>query len=271
MLSFHEFYRLKESLSLMKTSTGNGGGTYDNEEDDGDEGDEWNWDRMEHYRWNLLKWCGETESMKEISRVFGEFIERQRSKKVSYMVLTSKYPPPRYVLQLRYEFDADMSPAESEIRRSLEKSDLHKPLNIDQKKLYRVLENDEVREYMIHIICLHLSSDRAVNAGSPFTQSHFGGKKASPLSNYFSFNVWNNIRRKWDSKILPEMSEIAVRAATAGKIERPADWTKIGHPEVEAKLSDVRMPVSVTVYGQESGMVLSSVVAMIPFDWNRIQ
>jgi hypothetical protein len=259
---------LESTMSMLAPSTGNGGGLDDNDDGGGDGGEEeWDWDRLERRRWNILKWCGETESMKEISRLFGDFIEKQKSTKVTYAVLNSNYPPPKHVLQLRYLFDVDMSPMADKTRKVLERSDLHKALLIDQDELYRTLENDEVREYMNHILCLHLSSDRSPAAGSPFTQSHFGHKKNSALSNYFSFNVWNRLKSSWESKVLPELSAIAVQAASRGRIEKPRSWTDVGKPEIVANPSDVKMPTSVTVYDQERGMVLSSVVAMIPFDW----
>ena len=263
----------ESAIAALVPSTGRGGGSDHVEDDDdgGGDGNEWNWEWMERRRWNLLKWCSETASMKDISMAFGDFVGRQKTKKVTYMIMPSRYPPPKYVLQLRYNFDVDVSPLEQPIRKILEKSDLHKPLGIESDHLYRALENDEVSEYMTNILCLYLSTDRSHDAGSPFTQSHFGQKKPSALSNHFSFNVWNGLKKRWASKVLPQLSELAIQAASSGRIERPKSWMDVGNPEVESDPSKISIPSSVTVYDQQSAMVLSSVVAMIPFDWNYIR
>lgn len=260
---------LEQMQAVMLPSTGGGGiDDYDNEDGDDDGDDGWDWERMEKWRWSLLKWCAESDSMKQIAQVAGEMAGTQKVKKTTYRINASRVDPKyRYVLQLGFEFEMDMSPMESNIRGILEKSDLHKALKINQSELYRLLENDEVREYVTYVICLYLSTHPSQKS-SPFTQSHFGWSVESILSNYFSFNVWNRLKKGWDSKILPQMSEIAI--SSRDKVERPADWVKVGKPEVKSEFSLVKIAGSVTVYSHEKNSMLASVTVMIPFDWNRI-
>lgn len=263
MNSFREWLE-SNALLVPKTGQGGGGGTTNDEGDDGEGGDEWDRERLEMYRWNILKWCRETESMRKIVQAAGEMVAAAKATRTTYMINTSRYPPPRYLLQLRYEFEVDMSPLADRIRGTLERSDLWKPLKIDQGSLYRLLENDEAREYVAEIICLYLSSKQE---GSPFTQSHFGLKEQSPLSNHFSFAVWDRLKRGWEKRILPQLSDAAIHARD--RVERPKDWTKVGKPEVRAELSNSKIASSVTVYSPESNSTLSAVIVLIPFDWNE--
>lgn len=262
------FKKWLESMALMTPSTDKGG--FDNnppeEDDGGDDGDGWDWDRMELYRWHLLKWCKESDAVKKITTIVGNITSRQKPFKVEYMINRSQYPPPRYFIQIRYLFEmsAEELP-DADIRRILEQSDVHRPLKIDQSQLYRLLENDEVLGYITHII-LHYLANQDSSKSSPFTAAHFGWKKESILSNYFSFNVWNRLKKNWESSILPKISEIATHSRN--KVERPSNWMDVGDPEVKADFSNIRIQHSGTVYGSEENSMLASVVVIVPFDWN---
>ena len=272
MNEFKEWLKgLEESQSmLMSPSTGQGGGSDNVDDDEGDDDDDdgWNWDRMEKYRWNILRWCGETESMERIVGSVAEMVAQQRSARTTYRINPSRMAPKyRYVLQLGHEFQMDMSSLGASVRPILERSDLYRAFNMEPNRLYRFLENDEVMEYMSYVICLYLSTQPSKRS-SPFTHSHFGWKTESILSNHFSFNVWNRLKKGWNTRVLPQMSEIAI--AARDKVERPSDWTKVGKPEVRAEFSDIKIAISVTVYDHENNSVLASVTVMIPFDWNMI-
>lgn len=262
------FKKWLESMALMTPSTDKGG--FDNtppeEDDGGDGGDGWDWDRMELYRWHLLKWCRETASMGEIAGLFGNFVERQSPKKVTYRVLHSQYKiegHPRYVLQLDYEFDLNISPVEEKLRKILEKSDLHKALGKEKRDNWTLLQEEEVREYMAYIICSYLTrnNDSSKDAWARAAEG-------SLLGNHFSFNVWNRLKKTWASKVLPKISEIAILAVSKGDIERPKSWMEIGNPEVNSDISKVRPPWSSTVYDYETQNLLATVNVMVPFDWN---
>jgi len=266
LLSRHHDWQ-ESALSMLAPSTGRGGfGNDDEEGDDDGGGDEWDWERMDRYRWNLFKWCGETASMREIAGLIGDFVERQNPKKVTYLIQHSKYQGegrPRYLLQLRYHFDFDISPVEDKLRKILERSDLHRVLGKEKKDNWTLLQEEEVRDYMTYIICFYL------------TQNHDSSKdnwakaaEGSPLDRHFSFNVWNRLKKTWASKVLPEISEIAIGAASKGRIERPKSWLDIGKPEVKSDISEMRPPWGASTYNSETKELGASVTAMIPFDWN---
>lgn len=261
---------LIESQSLMMPSTGRGGGTYDAHDDGEDDGgDEWDWDRMSLYRQHLLNWFKETSSMKEIASLLCDFVERQNPKKVEYRVLNSQYKReghPRYFLQLTYVFDFDISPVEKKLRNILEKSDLHRALNRAPNSNWTLLQEEEVREYMTYIICTYLSTN--------WDQDKDQWQKAaegSALSKRLSFNVWNRLKKSWDSKVLPEISEIAIGQVSRRKMERPKNWLDIGKPEVKSDMSQMRPPWGSIGYDPEGRTLHGRVVAVIPFDWNYIK
>lgn len=260
-----------ESMALTTPSTGRGGfGNETPDEDDGgDDGDGWNWERMERYRWQLLSWCRDSDAVKKITAIVGDMASRQKPTKVEYMVNASGFPGKRYFIQLRYVFDLALEdhPVETQIRKILERSDVHKPLKVDQDRLYRLLENDEVTEYVMYII-LHYLANQDSEKASPFTAAHFRWKKESILSNHFSFNVWNRLKKGWETSVLPKISEIAIHSRN--RVERPKNWMDLGKPEVKAEFSDVRIQHSGTVYSPEERGTLASVTVVVPFDWNYV-
>lgn len=261
-----------ESMALMTPSTDKGGFDDDppEEDDGGDDGDGWNWERMDRYRWQLLSWCRDSDAVKKITALVGDMASRQKPTKVEYMVNRSQYPPPRYFIQLRYLFDIPLEdhPLEAMIKKILERSDVYRPLKIDQDQLYRLLENDEVVGYIIYII-LHYLANQDSEKASPFTVAHFGWKKESILSNHFSFNVWNRLKKNWTTGVLPKISDIAIHSRN--RVERPKNWMDVGKPEVRAEFSDARIQISGTVYGPDSHSILADVTVVVPFDWNYVR
>lgn len=266
------FKKWLESMALMTPSTDKGG--FDNDppdnDDGGDDGDGWNWERMDRYRWQLLSWCANSEAVKKIAALVGDVASKQKPTKVEYMVNRSRNSSKTYFLQLRYEFDIPLEghPLEAQIRKILERSDVYKPLKVDQGQLYRLLENDDVTGYITYIIFHYLANQDSQKA-NPFAAAHFGWKKESILSNHFSFNVWNRLKNNWESSVLPKISEIAINARN--RVERPKSWMEIGKPEVKAEFSEARIQGSNTVYGHEEHSILAGVTVVVPFDWNYVR
>ena len=259
-------------MSMILPSTGGGGGINDQDDDDDgdDDGDEWDWERMDLYRWNLLKWCRETASMREMAGIIGGFVERQNPKKVTYLTQHSKYQTkgsPRYFLQMRYNFDFDISPVEDKLRKVLERSDFHSALGKEKRNSWTLMQEEDVRDYMTYIVCSYLTQNQS---NDPSKDAWTRASEGSLLGKHFSFNVWNRLKKTWASKVLPEISEIAVLAASKGKIERPKSWMDVGKPEVKSDISEVRPPWSAATYNPETKELGALVTVMIPFDWNPI-
>jgi hypothetical protein len=207
--------------------------------------------------------------MRHITSLLGEFVERQNPQKVTYKVLHSQYKRkghPRYILQLDYVFDFEVSPVEANLRKVLEKSDLHKALNRPANSNWTLLQEEEVREYMTYIICTYLTENR--DDSKDVWQKAAEG---SVLSKHLSFNVWKRLKRNWESKVLPEISEIAIDASAKRRVERPENWLDIGKPEVTSEISDMRPPWGSIGYDPDERKLGGRVVAMIPFDWNYLK
>lgn len=171
----------RRGLSL---DVGNGGFDDVDDDDDGNNDDDyedgpWGWKKMKSLNLALHQWAKTSPSMQQISKVITSALFQVPDKEEIRVF-------PNHV-QVEIDYFLDISTwgdLDDKIENILKRSDLYKPLGIQQAQLWDVVDKGAVYDYMMYVIIINLTG-RGIDRGR------------SPLDNQAAFAAWNYVREDW--------------------------------------------------------------------------
>lgn len=184
MKNFQEWLEAVALQNQRQLSTGNGGwDNNDHDDDDGGDDDDfengpWGWKKMEGLNLKLFDWAKTSPAMREIGQAISNHLFEQPPFNEQVRVF-----PQMAQIEIEWELNIDKwSDMDNQIEAILKKSDLYKPLGVDARELWNVVDKGAVYDYMMYVIILTLTGR---------------GSGRSFLDNQASYYTWQYLQKNW--------------------------------------------------------------------------